>query len=85
MENTENNSAEASKSGNGFGTIIGITIIVIVLLAGAWYFLGQRVAKLEEQKQISTVIDESKLSTSTEVVDLQADLGKIDMEVLDQQ
>ncbi len=69
------------------GAIIGVIIIVIILIAGAWYFIGGRVNKIEEQKKnINTeVVNTETFSTSTEITDIQADLGKIDIKVLDQQ
>lgn len=70
---------------SGPGAIIGSVIIIVVILIGGWYFISNRIAKIEEQKQMAPVIEESEFSTSTEMSDIEADLGKIDMKVLDQQ
>lgn len=82
MENENNNmnmGGEVKPEG-GAGSAIGIIIIILVLLAGAWYFLANRTSNVNEQ-----VIDESELSTSTEIADIEADLGKINIDVLDQE
>ena len=72
---------------NSGGGVIGAILIIIVILAGGWYFFNERVSKIQSQKETatSTVVNSSDLSTSTEVKDIQADLGKIDIKVLDQQ
>ncbi|MEI6191315.1 MAG: hypothetical protein WCP24_03040 [bacterium] len=73
---------ETEKS-NGMGAVIGAIIIIIILAAGAWYFIGNRVEKIEIQKQANKVLDVST-GSSTEVVDIQADLDNLDLNSLNQ-
>ena len=75
MENTEKSS--------GMGAITGAIIIVVILAAGAWYFIGNRVEKIEIQKQATKVIDVST-GSSTEVSDIQTDLDNLDLNSLEQ-
>jgi uncharacterized protein HemX len=75
MENTEKSS--------GMGAVTGAIIIVVILAAGAWYFIGNRVEKIEIQKQATKVIDVST-GSSTEVADIQTDLDNLDLNSLDQ-
>jgi uncharacterized protein HemX len=75
MENTEKSS--------GMGAITGAIIIVVILAAGAWYFIGNRVEKIEIQKQATKVIDVST-GSSSEIADIQTDLDNLDLNSLDQ-
>ena len=75
MENTEKSS--------GMGAITGAILIVVILAAGAWYFIGNRVEKIEIQKQATKVIDVST-GSSTEVADIQTDLDNLDLNFLNQ-
>ena len=58
---------------NPLGPMTGIILIVLVLLIGAWYFLWQRVAKLEDQKENPPVATTTtriiNLGTTTEIVE----------------
>jgi hypothetical protein len=74
-----------TKSG-GMGAIIGAIIIIIILVAGGWYFIGNRVEKISDQKEqakANQTIDVTT-GTSTEVDDIQADLDNLDLNALDQ-
>ena len=75
MENTEKSS--------GMGAITGAIIIVVILAAGAWYFIGNRVEKIEIQKQATKVIDVST-GSSSEIADIQTDLDNLDINTLNQ-
>jgi uncharacterized protein HemX len=75
MENTEKSS--------GVGAIIGAIIIIVILAVGAWYFIGNRVEKIEVQKQANKTMDVSS-GLSTEVVDIQTDLDNLDLNSLNQ-
>jgi len=75
MENTEKSS--------GMGAIIGAVIIIVILAVGAWYFIGNRVEKIEVQKQATKTMDVSS-GLSTEVVDIQTDLDNLDLNSLNQ-
>ena len=75
MENTEKSS--------GMGAIIGAVIIIVILAVGAWYFIGNRVEKIETQKQATKTLEVST-GPSTEVVDIQTDLDNLDLNSLNQ-
>lgn len=56
-----------SQDKNSVGGIIGAIIIVILLLAGAWYFFSNRIEKIKIQKQNASsteIIDGEILSVS---------------------
>ena len=46
MENTEKKEIEIQKE--GIGGLVGITIIILVLLAGAFYFYNQRINTIKQ-------------------------------------
>ena len=75
MENTEKSS--------GMGAVTGAIIIIVILAAGGWYFIGNRVEKIEVQKQATKTMDVSS-GLSTEVVDIQTDLDNLDLNSLNQ-
>lgn len=82
MENeTTNNIVPEHKSGSG--AIIGAIIIIIILIAGGWYFIGNKVEKIQTQKETAKVLDVST-GTSTEISDIQKDLDNLDLNVLNQ-
>ncbi len=68
-----------TKKENSIGGMIGVAIIIILLVIGAWYFFSNRIEKIETQKRnaTSTVINITDLSTSTEITDITDDLNKI--------
>lgn len=74
MDNTEK---------SGLGAVVAIIIIVVLVLAGGWYFLSERSDRLEAQRQNTAAIEESEFSTSTEISDIEADLGKINFDILE--
>ena len=57
---------------NPLGPMTGIILIVLVLLIGAWYFLWQKIVKLEDQKENPPVATTTtriiNLGTTTEMV-----------------
>jgi hypothetical protein len=55
------------------GAVIGAVIIIILLIAAGWYFIGNRVEKIQEAKTIEVTTGDS-----TEVADLQTDLDNLD-------
>lgn len=81
MEN-ETNTLPVESKPNNTGGIIGAIIIIIILIAGGWYFIGNRVEKIQDQKEAAQVLDITT-GTSTEVVDIQADLDNLDLDILD--
>jgi hypothetical protein len=71
---------ETTKS---YGGVIGAIVIIVILVAGGWYFIGNKVEKVQEQKQSAKVIDVST-GASTEVSDIQTDLDNLDLNALNQ-
>jgi uncharacterized membrane protein YqiK len=74
MENEE-------KSG-GIGAMIGMIIIIILLVAGGWYFISNRIEKIEEQKE--AIVIEVSTGESTEIADIQTDLDNLNIDILNQ-
>ncbi len=69
-----------------FGSIIGIIIVIIVLIIGAFYFAGQRIEKSKEfqasiQRELSTTSDEisdiEKTATSMNFDSLGAEIDNL--------
>jgi hypothetical protein len=78
MENEVN-----TTKANGSGAVIGVVIIIILLIAGAWYFIGNKVDKIQTQNGTAKTLDVTT-GTSTELPDIQKDLNNLDLKVLDQ-
>lgn len=83
MEN-ENLNITPNQTKSDLGPIIGAIIIIIILIAGAWYFIGNRIEKISES-EIPT--DENSAieittGTSTELEDIQTDLENINVDIL---
>ncbi|MFH1607413.1 MAG: hypothetical protein ABIC91_08755 [Nanoarchaeota archaeon] len=64
---------------NGFGTIMGIIIVVIVLIVGAFYFVGQR---MEKQKEFQAAIQIEIATTSDEITDIESSANSMDFDDL---
>ena len=73
---------ETEKS-SGMGAVTGAIIIIVILAAGAWYFIGNRVEKIEVQKQATKTVDVST-GPSSEIADIQTDLDNLDINTLNQ-
>jgi len=82
MENETTNITPTETKPHGMGGIIGTLIIIVLLLAAGWYFIGNRVEKIQEQKAL-TEINDVKTGTSTEIADIQADLNNLNLDALD--
>ncbi len=82
MENETNTIPTEPKSG-GTGAIIGAIIIIVLLVAGGWYFIGNKVEKIQDQKESVKTLDVST-GDSTEVADIQADLDNLDLKALEE-
>lgn len=80
--NETNNAIVTEPKSGGMGAIIGAIIIIIILVAGGWYFIGNKVEKIQEQKDANKVLDVTT-GSSTEVEDIQADLDNLDLNALD--
>jgi uncharacterized protein YpmB len=55
---------ETPKTENNFGAIIGIILIILMLLVGAYFFLSQRITKLEEQRQANALLRSEPATTT---------------------
>jgi hypothetical protein len=68
----------------GYGGVIGAIIIIVILIAGGWYFIGNRVEKIQDQKEetVKTTPIEVTTGASTEVTDIQTDLNDLNVDVL---
>lgn len=76
---------ETGEKSGGVGGIMGAIIIIVILAAGAWYFIGNRVEKIETLKvENQKAVEEAKVNpnTSSEIIDIQADLNNLDLKVL---
>jgi len=73
---------ETEKS-SGMGAVTGAIIIIVILAAGGWYFIGNRVEKIEVQKQATKTVDVSA-GSSSEIADIQTDLDNLDINILNQ-
>lgn len=70
---------EQDKKG-GFGTVVGITIIIIVLLVGALYFFQQRI---EKSREFQNILNQGEIATtSDEISDIEKDINSMDLESL---
>lgn len=82
MDNEKTNTIPTEPKSGGMGALTGAIIIIVLIAAGGWYFIGNRVEKIQEQKEAEKVLDVST-GTSTEVEDIKTDLDNLDLEVLD--
>lgn len=74
---------ETEEKSGGIGGVMGAIIIIVIIIAGGWYFIGNRVEKIQDQKQVPAVINDITTGTSTEVTDIQKDLDNLDLNALD--
>jgi FlaG/FlaF family flagellin (archaellin) len=63
----------------GVGPIIGTIIVIIVIIMGGFYFLGQRTEKLNTN---NNEIANPTATTSDEVSSLQDDINSLDVDSL---
>ena len=62
-----------------FGAIIGIIIVIIILIIGAFYFVGQRI---EKQKEFQTAIQLEIATTSDEIADIESSANSMNFDDL---
>ena len=60
----ENDTPKNPESETEFGPLTGTIIIFLLILAGGWYFLNQRIDKLEEQRLELAKILEANATTT---------------------
>ena len=73
---------EQNKKTEDFGSIVGVIIVIIVLLIGAFYFAGQRI---EKSKEFKNTINQQTATTSTssdEISSIEQDANSIDVNSL---
>lgn len=80
-EETTNIQTEA-KSG-GTGALIGAIIIIVLLVIGGWYFIGNRIEKIQEQKA-NTPVGDITTGDSTEIEDIEQDIKNLNIDALEQ-
>ncbi len=69
---------EENKKTTDFGPIIGIIIVIIILIVGAFYFAGKRI---QQSKEFKAAIQKELAASSTpsdEVSDIEKDANAID-------
>lgn len=72
--------SEQEKQFSDFGAMTGVIIVIIVLLVGAFYFVGQRI---EQSKKFQASINQEMVSTtSDEIADIESDANAIDLNSL---
>jgi len=76
---------EKNTNEKGFGGIIGAIIIIAILVAGGWFFIGGRVKKIQNQKAANdtTIVGDVTTGTSTEITDIETDLNNVNLKALD--
>jgi uncharacterized protein HemX len=82
MESETTNTIPTENKG-GVGGIAGAIIIVAIIIIGGWYFIGNRVEKIQDQKEATTSSLQITTGTSTEIQDIQTDLDNLNLKVLD--
>jgi hypothetical protein len=82
MDNETTNTIPTEPKSGGVGAITGAIIIIVLIVAGGWYFIGNRVEKIQDQKEANEALDVTT-GSSTEIEDIQTDLDNLDLKVLD--
>ncbi len=70
-----------------FGTFAGIIIVIIILIVGAFYFVGQRMEKSREfqaaiQKEVAAAASSSISTSSDEITDLEKEANSMNFDDL---
>lgn len=85
MSEEQKNIETGAEQTGGTGAIIGVVIIVLVLILGAWYIIGNRIEKINTPVTPESEVAEITTGTSTELEDIQTDLDSVNFEALDQE
>lgn len=83
MSDEITNMLPREEKSSGAGAWIGTIIIIAIIIAGGWYYIGNRVEKINDQNKSAEINDTT--STSTELADIEADLNNVNIEALDQE
>ena len=69
-----------TNSTSGNGAVVGVIVVIIVLLVGAFYFMGELSAPLTENTATTT---EETASTTDDISGIEADLNAETFEDID--
>ena len=76
---------ETNKKTGEFGAMIGIIIVVVILLFGAFYFAGQRIEKSKEFQATINLGEIATTSTSTisdDISNIEKDINSMNFDDL---
>lgn len=59
---------EGQENKNSIGTLIGIIIVILMLIIGAFYFYNQRI---EKQKEIKKIVEQQQELTVEDVASIE--------------
>jgi hypothetical protein len=76
------NESEVSNS-EKIGPLIGSVIIILIIIAGAFYLFSIIKQKVDTQKATQETITESTENQSDEISEIEADINSIEVENLD--
>jgi hypothetical protein len=57
------------KQTEDFGALIGVIIVIILLLVGAFYFVNERI---EKSREFKAALDQGNPNTSDEIIDIES-------------
>ena len=85
MENEQANNVAIDPKPTNVGGIVGAIIIIVLIVLGGWYFITDKVEKVETQKQQQAAANiDLSTGSSTEVADIQTDLNNLNLDALNQ-
>lgn len=70
---------EQDKQSSGFGEIIGIIIVVLILLIGGLYFAKQRI---EKSREFQAAMEQGMSTTSDEILDIENSAASMNFDSL---
>ena len=74
---------EINKKMEDLGAIAGIVIVIIILIMGAFYFVGQRIEKSKEFQESINRAEINTISTSSdEISDIEKDINSMNFDDL---
>lgn len=73
------------KNSDRVGPLIGSVIIILIIIAGAFYLFSLIRNKVDVQKQNSTTTEENISNQSDEISDIEADINAADSNSIDEE
>ncbi len=73
------------KNSERVGPLIGSVIIILIIIAGAFYLFSLIRNKVEVQKQNATTTEQNVSNQSDEISDIEADINSTETESLDKE